>query len=877
MTDSIFLSYARKDNQDGFVEKLYERLIAEGYDVWWDMQSMPQRQLTFLQEIRDAVFSHSRLLLVASPNAYTSYYVAAEWQYALSICKPVHPILRAGDYPDIPSELSQFDAPNFVVDADFNESFEHLLRHLEEDPAPLGKIHGTRPALPAWYIERDHIMEELDKQVLIDSKQPVVVTSKQQVTAMYGMGGIGKTTVASAFCERCSTQRYFPDGIFWITLGKTPDITFQQANIGRLFGDEPKEYLSPEKGLARLQALLADKRVLFVLDDLWQKDHADYFRLQGDFTRTLITTRQQDLSTQLAAMSIEIDKLTVEEGLRLFDKRLNRDGESLRKHEAIERDIIELLDGYTLAVELASAQLFKKGEDYAPRLLERLQKLNDSDNPFRSLKLEGENKNANIEISLAISYEDLNEDEKRRFRTLGVLAPNEVFPLSLIKSLWGDEDDEDTEDILDRLVNLVLVSRDENGLYEQHTVLRAYAMALSKRASEYDENQYAYLTTVTEVTKRFRQLPPEQWYILKNINPHILYVGDTLTKIFSSHEHFEKIAFRFAMQIHTYISHHVEVHRKSWIEMGLTLAKKFQDIHGQAICLSVLGYLCTKYGDVHESLEHYKNAMSLYHQMDEKAEMGTMYNNIGQAYSILGNKIKALNYYNKALQIQKKYDSERAINTLINIGQTHLNFDDHKTALKYYEEALPLIKHTNNKMMEASLLNGMGQINFKLDKFYEAISVFTRALNLSIEINDVPKQAATVSNIGMAYSSLRNYQQALNHYDKALLLFRQLNDKRGISITLNNIATVHLSLGNDDKAIAIYDEALTIKRLVGDKFGEATTLFNSSMLYYKRGYLEEAIRRIDAALTIAKVMGHPDIKVYKVMLKRLNQELFDNR
>lgn len=55
----VFLSYARGD--DGpFVRKLHGDLTADGFDVWFDREDMPQRQLPFPQEIADAIRGRDR-------------------------------------------------------------------------------------------------------------------------------------------------------------------------------------------------------------------------------------------------------------------------------------------------------------------------------------------------------------------------------------------------------------------------------------------------------------------------------------------------------------------------------------------------------------------------------------------------------------------------------------------------------------------------------------------------------------------------------------------------------------------------------------------------------------------------------------------------
>ena len=49
--------------EHGIVAKrLFEDLSQRGFDVWWDRVSMPNRALTFLHEIREAITQRDRLI-----------------------------------------------------------------------------------------------------------------------------------------------------------------------------------------------------------------------------------------------------------------------------------------------------------------------------------------------------------------------------------------------------------------------------------------------------------------------------------------------------------------------------------------------------------------------------------------------------------------------------------------------------------------------------------------------------------------------------------------------------------------------------------------------------------------------------------------------
>ena len=69
-------------------------------------------------------------------------------------------------------------------------------------------------------------------------------------------------------------RRAFPDGIFWITLGQKPQLAERQRWLARELGDEA---LFPDErsGKECLRNLLAGRKVLLVLDDVWQREHAE--------------------------------------------------------------------------------------------------------------------------------------------------------------------------------------------------------------------------------------------------------------------------------------------------------------------------------------------------------------------------------------------------------------------------------------------------------------------------------------------------------------------------------------------------------------------------------------------------------------------------
>jgi hypothetical protein len=86
---------------------------------------------------------------------------------------------------------------------------------------PITGVTSLVPYLPPYFVERPEASEKL-KQCLFS--EATSKTGTLVVSAIYGLGGIGKSTLAAALAYDPDVQAHFPDGILWITLGQQPDL-----------------------------------------------------------------------------------------------------------------------------------------------------------------------------------------------------------------------------------------------------------------------------------------------------------------------------------------------------------------------------------------------------------------------------------------------------------------------------------------------------------------------------------------------------------------------------------------------------------------------------------------------------------------------------
>jgi WD40 repeat protein len=314
----VFLSYARSDDEP-FVERLRDELTAAGIDVWWDRQAMQSRGRTFLQEIADAVIAADRVVLVVGPAARKSRYVTAEWTMALEHCRPVVPVLRLGTRDDIPAPLAHNHAVDLRGRAHRAKGLAELVRILRTPPAAPGPLIGV-PSPPADLVAREDLVARVGELLLADTLAPVVITGAGRTAAVVGMGGVGKSVLATLFATRCATRWAFANGVVWLHAGQDFDpLSVLQAIDAAMGGDAALRHPDVRSARAAAAARLAERRALLVLDDVWRQDDLDLLgTVLGPRCRLLATTRDLALARSSGGGAVELDVLGDDDAMALL-------------------------------------------------------------------------------------------------------------------------------------------------------------------------------------------------------------------------------------------------------------------------------------------------------------------------------------------------------------------------------------------------------------------------------------------------------------------------------------------------------------------------------------------------------------------------------
>ncbi|NET57154.1 MAG: hypothetical protein F6K47_13615 [Symploca sp. SIO2E6] len=287
------------------------------------------------------------------------------------------------------------------------------------------------PPLPSYYVERPQISQALKQQLLGEA---TAKAGTLVISAIYGLGGIGKSTVVAALAHDPEIQSHFPDGIFWATLGQQPDILSFLSTWIQALGDYDFKPINSDSASLQLRTLLADKKALLVVDDVWHPEHVEPFRVAGAGCRVLVTTREAVVK---GATRYDLDVMTPEQSLELLTSCLNQE---LTKVELESAATLAKTVGYLpLALELAASQV-SDGISWAELLGDLEAEIADLETLDRweaeEATSEAKRKNYSLVASFNLSLRRLSPERLKCFAWLGVLPDDVTITENLAATLW---------------------------------------------------------------------------------------------------------------------------------------------------------------------------------------------------------------------------------------------------------------------------------------------------------------------------------------------------------------------------------------------------------------------------------------------------------
>lgn len=311
------------------------------------------------------------------------------------------------------------------------------------------RLLGSIPPRPSLIIGREDNLLYLKRRLGIGT-----ATAVQPLTVVRGWPGVGKTTLAAYLAHEPEIGEAFPDGVLWTALGETPNLFNELATWGRALGtDEIGRALTLEEASAQLRAILRDKRMLLIVDDVWETEHALPFKVGGHHCAQLFTTRQSDIARALADKPEEIYPLPVltdEKGIELL---ATLTPSTVAQHPEEAQELVHDLEGLPLAIQVAGRLLSVEvgmgwGVADLLRELHEGAKLLAAKAPADRADLVKQT-TPTVAALLQKSSDRLDDDQRLHFAFLGAFAPKPAtFDLEAMAAVWETTDPRPTARVL---------------------------------------------------------------------------------------------------------------------------------------------------------------------------------------------------------------------------------------------------------------------------------------------------------------------------------------------------------------------------------------------------------------------------------------------
>jgi DNA-binding SARP family transcriptional activator len=334
------------------------------------------------------------------------------------------------------------------------------------------QVKSTLPPLPELVVGREAELQELKTMLTTPGISKVVVQ---------GWPGIGKTTLAALIAHDRDLPERYSGGVLFTALGEQPNMYAQLSAWAHALSLEGVTRVDTAEELGRrLTAALRDRRMLLIIDDVWNVSHAQLMNVAGPECATLYTTRLNNVARALVTQPAHIYKLPILTEQASIDLLSNLAPEAVRQNHDEALELVRDLEGLPLALQVAGRLLSVEMAmgwgitDLLHELRDGVQLL-EAQAPADRFDPELQ-ATPSVRVLLQRSTNQLDTDTRRCFVLLGVFAPKPAtFDLAAMKAVW---DVSDPRPAVRSLVARGLLESTHDGRFQMHALLVMHARSI---------------------------------------------------------------------------------------------------------------------------------------------------------------------------------------------------------------------------------------------------------------------------------------------------------------------------------------------------------------------------------------------------------------
>jgi predicted ATPase/Tfp pilus assembly protein PilF len=721
-----------------------------------------------------------------------------------------------------------------------------------------GRGWHTLPVERDAFVGREKELEELERNL----------SGTARLVTLMGAGGMGKTRLAVRYGWRSLGD--WPGGVWFCDLTEARDTNAIASNVAGSLGVQ----LGQGDPLEQLGHAIAGRgRCLVILDNFEKVAHHGAATVRrwlerARMARFLVTSREKlSLGDQETLQTV--DSLSAETAIELFAARAQwlRPALELVGSEAESaQEIVRLVDGMPLAIELAAARM---------RVMSAAQIVAQMRKRFQLLTGGRSTRHETLAVAIDGSWELLSPWEQSAWVQCSVFeggftleAAEGVVDLSAWpEAPWvGDAVHSLVEKCL--LRTWLPAGGTSEGLPEarfgMYVSLQDYARmklreagaaagetaeSAERAAEERHGNWFARYGTQEQVdgleqhggVERLRVLGRELENLVAACQRAVSR-GNTETALG---------AYRAASHVLLLRGPYDTVARLGREVMAVMVSPEHR-----ARVLFLLGWADLYSGQMDEAQQHLEAALTIYRELGDRGNEGIVLGTLGILYVNQGRMEEARANYQLGLAIDREVGNRHHQGVaLLNLGEWCRRQGQMEEARSHFEAGLGICRSVGSRRIEGMLLHNLGVLHRIQGRMEEARADLEAALAIHREMGNRHAEGIVLNSLGCVYSELGDLEVANTHFQAALTIHREMGRRLMEGFNIGNLGNLHFERGDMEKARAQYEAALAIFREVGNPFGEGEALAVLGTVHLRQGRLEEAREAINLGEEVLRRVG----------------------
>jgi len=750
---------------------------------------------------------------------------------------------------------------------------------------PTGFLYDpAAPFTSTYLIGRNKLLRSL-KQSLCSNRHPVCV-------AIHGLPGVGKTALSEKLVHDHDIRTYFCDGTLWARVGPKPNVLGLFSRWGALLGIpavQMEKLTTYDAWHEVLRAAINTRRILFVIDDIWNIDDAVNLKIGGPNCVYLITTRFPDIALKFApGESIALPELNISEGLALLAYFVP---ELVSSESHAAQRLVQLVGGLPLALTLMGKYLQRQTYSGQPRRMKTaLERLQDAEERLRLTEPQAAlERSPNLPAETPFSLQAVIETSDRQ---LDENTRNALYALSIFPAKPNSFSEEAALAIsampvetLDTLTDAGLLESSGPGRYTLHQTIVDYART-KYRDKKVEERLVSYIARYMQQHARsYETLEAESNNILVALNiAYELQMQKELvqiTDIFApflymrglyslAEEHLIKAydaanSIKYTKGVISILAHKSEIARKNgyyaqteaYLRDGISLARQFGDPEQMSLLLGRLGIVIELQGNYVQAEACYLEGLALARQFDLHEHISRLLSGLGMLTGHQGNYVQAEAHLKEALALTRRIGLREGMSTILTtLGWIVTEQGNYAQAEAYLKEGLDLARQIGSGERIAGLLWALGMTATDQGNYAQAEEYLKEGLELARQLSHRELISELLLKLGIVVTDQGDYKQAEIYLKEGLKLAYQLGHNKLISDLLQKLGIVATKRGNNAQAEAYLRKGLAIARQIGHRELICALLLNlGEKAIIQEDYIQ-AEKHLEEGLTLARQLGH---------------------